>query len=129
MGELFGPNPFVKLGEFSGSMRLEFDRPRVAECASAQLRNAQDLSEDGRCTVNCLPNSIAYTVDKRKAQEAVGAGKYKLDVLTVATEIPGIPVASLPAHQACELGHSRGAAGHVSLTYPSGGTLLVSGGH
>lgn len=36
-----GPNPFIKIGEFGGFMRLEFDRARVAECQSAQLRNAQ----------------------------------------------------------------------------------------
>jgi len=88
-----------------------------------------DLSDDGCCTVNCLPSSIAYTVDKRIAEAAKNAGRYKLSVLTVATEIPDIAVASLPAYQACELGGKRGAAGHVCLTYPSGGTLLVSAGH
>lgn len=127
--EQLGPNPFVKIGEFSGSMRLEFDRARVAECPSAQLRNAQELSEHGCCTVKCLPCSIAYTVDKQVVEAAVSRGCYKLDVLTVATEIPGIAISSLPSWQACELEGKRGAAGHVCLRYPSGGTLLVSAGH
>merc|ERR1712232_803905 len=121
-----GPNPFVKIGEFGGHMRLEFDRTRVAECPSAQLRNAQELSSDGSCLVKCLSSTIAYTVDKRVISSQT---PYKLDVLTVATEVPGIAIANLPAEQVCEFGNKRGAAGHVCLTYPSGGSLLASAGH
>jgi len=124
-----GPNPFVKLGEFVGSMHIDFDRARVAECSSAQLRNAQDLSEEGHCSVKALPNTLVYTVDKRVAERAKVAGTYALEVLTVATMIPGHDFSTLPAHLACELGHKRGAAGHVSVRYPSGGILLVSAGH
>lgn len=122
----FGPNPFVKIGEFGGSMRLDFDSARVAECPSAQLQRAGDLSESGRAFVKTLASTIAFTVESGVPQVT---SAYQLEVLTVATEMPGIRLESLPEERMCEIGGRRGAAGHVLLRYPSGGLLLASAGH
>merc|ERR1712079_128231 len=85
-----------------------------------------DLCGDGRATIKALPGTIAYTVD-------VGVPRvtdaYRLEVLTVATEMAGINLSGLPHERTCEAGERRGAAGHVLLRYPSGGLLLVSAGH
>merc|ERR1739845_111941 len=44
------------------------------------------------------------------------------------TEINGQPCRPTPG-EGCEVGAHRGWAGHVLLTYPSGGQLLASAGH
>merc|ERR1711862_171400 len=41
----------------------------------------------------------------------------------------GIDVDRLPPHLRCEVAGHSGGAGHVLLTYPSGGMLLASAGH
>merc|ERR1712060_1039891 len=53
---------------------------------------------------------------------------YSLEVLTVATRITGQAL-RLPADMVCEIGGERGTAGHVLLTFKSGGMLLTSAGH
>lgn len=125
----FGPNPFVMIGEFGGSMQLKFDAARIAECPSAQLQRAGELCEHGCATVKALGSTIAYTIDKRAAREAASTQRYHLEVLTIATEMPGIDLAHLPQERTCDAGGQKGAAGHVMLRYPSGGILLVSAGH
>lgn len=122
----FGPNPFVKIGEFGGTMRLDFDAARVAECPSAQLQRAGCLCEGGSATVKALGGTIAYTVD---AGVSKSTNAYRLEVLTVATEMPGVSTASLAQERTCQAGDREGAAGHVLLKYPSGGLLLVSASH
>jgi hypothetical protein len=122
----FGPNPFVKIGEFGGTMRLDFDAARVSECPSAQLQRAGDLCESGSATVKALSGTIAYTVD---AGVPASTNAYRLEVLTVATEMPGVSTGNLPRERICWAGDRQGAAGHVLLKYPSGGILLVSAGH
>lgn len=120
-----GPNPFVKIGEFGGSMRLRFDPSRLAECPSAQLQKAGEMSDDGSAEVRALGGTIAYTVDGRKAD----TNAYTLEVLTVASEMVGVDLEQLPPHLTCKAGDHQGSAGHVLLRYPSGGILLVSSGH
>jgi len=122
----FGPNPFVKIGEFNGTMRLDFDSSRLAECPSAQLQRAGDLCGNGFATIKAMSGTIAYTVDSG-VQRVTDA--YRLEVLTVATEMAGVNLSGLPLERTCEAGGRRGAAGHVLLRYTSGGLLLVSAGH
>jgi len=121
-----GPNPFVKVGEFGGTINLKFDSARIAECPSQQLQQAGQLSESGTATIHAMPSTIMYTVDKN-----VDVGDwYNLEVLSVAT------CASrweLPQNQICTIGDSKGTAGHVLLSYrshgDSPGLLLTSAGH
>merc|ERR1719272_614883 len=76
-----GPNPFVKVGEFGGTINLKFDSALVAECPSQQLQKAGQLSESGTATIHAMPSTIMYTVDRN-----VGMGdRYDLEVLSVAT--------------------------------------------
>jgi len=121
-----GPNPFVKLGEFGGGMHLHFDAAKVAECPSAQLQRAGDLCENGHAEVHAMTNTIAYTVDHGVPGLT---DAYTLEVLTVASGLPGVDLAHLPAERTCQVAGQRGAAGHVLLRYPSGGMLLTSAGH
>lgn len=48
---------------------------------------------------------------------------YDLKVLTVVSSL------KVDEKYACEIGNKKGAAGHVLLSYKSGGNLLVSMGH
>ena len=48
---------------------------------------------------------------------------YDLKVLTIASSIKA------DEKSTCKIGDKKGAAGHVLLTYKSGGNLLVSMGH
>jgi len=120
-----GPNPFVKLAEFGGSMQLNFDSASLADCPSAQLQQAGDLSESGKATVAALPGTIVYTVDQRVSPQ----NAYILQVLTVATDMTGVNLDALPPFQTCVVRDQKGTAGHVLLRYPSGGCLLTSAGH
>merc|ERR1712048_1160906 len=114
-----------KIGEFGGSMQLNFDPNDLAGCPSAQLQKAGEMSSDGSATLHAMPGTIAYTVDTRKADTSA----YTLQVLTVASGMDGVDAEGLPQHLRCEAAGHRGAAGHVILRYPSGGLLLVSAGH
>lgn len=121
-----GPNPFVKVGEFGGTMNLKFDSARVAECPSQQLQKAGQLSESGTATIHAMPNTIVYTVDKNVCM----GDQYDLEVLSVATCSSRW---ELPQNQICTIGDRKGTTGHVLLSYPSGGEspglLLTSAGH
>jgi len=121
-----GPCPFVRLNDFGGSFVIHFDHERLASCPSAQLQRAADLCERGQVKVNALSSTIAYTVDQRVA---ASTGDYTLEVLTVATNMSGVELSNLTPECTCTAGNMRGAAGHVLLTYPSGGMLLTSAGH
>eukprot|EP00656_Telonema_subtile_P043938 TRINITY_DN5023_c0_g2_i9.p2 TRINITY_DN5023_c0_g2~~TRINITY_DN5023_c0_g2_i9.p2 ORF type:complete len:139 (+),score=35.55 TRINITY_DN5023_c0_g2_i9:253-669(+) len=72
-----------------------------------------------------MGGTIAYTVDSKKSQ---ATSAYELQVLTVATGLRGVNT-DLEAHQLCKVGEHSGAAGHVMLTFPTGGQLLTSCGH
>lgn len=119
-----GPNPFVKIGEFSGQFFLHFDARELQACSSAQLAKVGELSEDGRVQVHAMGGTLAFTVDWRQARTDC----YNLDVLTVASGMQCVSL-DLPEHRLCTAGGRTGAAGHVLLKYPSGGSLLASSGH
>eukprot|EP00657_Telonema_sp_P-1_P010659 TRINITY_DN518_c0_g2_i3.p1 TRINITY_DN518_c0_g2~~TRINITY_DN518_c0_g2_i3.p1 ORF type:complete len:140 (-),score=28.97 TRINITY_DN518_c0_g2_i3:351-770(-) len=73
-----------------------------------------------------MSNTIAYTVDQSKS---AGTSAYKLEVLTVTTGMDTVDLNQLDDNTRCKVGEQTGAAGHVVLTYPTGGQLLTSSGH
>lgn len=81
---------------------------------------------DGKAVVGALSDTILYTVNPLRQP----TDTYDLKVLTVVTECHGTPV---PEAMQCEVQEGqlrkRGAAGHVCLTYKSGGQLITSMGH
>jgi len=123
-----GPNPFVKCGTFSESFKLHFEAETLAACPSSQLQKVGELcAEKGHAVVSAMSDTIAYTVDPAKAD---GHDRYKVKVLTIVTEMSGVNLdKAVPSGMRCEIGAKYGSAGHVALTYPSGGTLLTSAGH
>ena len=64
--------------------------------------------------------TIVYSVDKKKINHNI----YKTQILTV---VPTIKPKSKDL--TCKIGEYEGNAGHVLLTYPSGGMILTSMGH
>ena len=83
------------------------------------------MSAKGTAHVHAMSSTITYTVNKK----AAAASGYVMDVLTVMTAMDGRS-ARVPRHQLTrDSKGNAGAAGHVSLTYPSGGVLLASAGH
>eukprot|EP00128_Syssomonas_multiformis_P015201 Colp12_sorted_trinity150504_noHs@12780 len=122
--EVLGPNPFIKANEFTGSFTIEFDPNHLAGCPSAQLQKVGELCANGVATLHALGGTICYTVDRKKTDH----NKYKLDVLTVATKQGELTFKEWE-HPLCKIKEHEGAAGHVALTYPSGGILLTSSGH
>lgn len=79
----------------------------------------EELVETGSLQVNVLGGTIVYSVDSNVKTDA-----YKLNVLTIASNFKSEkPNLMLP------LDRYQGTAGHILLTYPSGGHLLTSMGH
>jgi hypothetical protein len=78
------------------------------------------LAERGYCNVKTLSGTIIYSVDKNKIDKS----KYKLEVLTIATS--NVPKDS---NYILKIDRDQGSAGHVLLTYPTGGKILTSMGH
>lgn len=122
--DLLGPNPFVKVTEFGGKFKLRFDPAALKSCPSAQLQKLGELAGDGKAELHAMMNTIAFSVQRQKADRSF----YNCEVLTVMTELDDQP-ACPPQGLACKLGSHQGLAGHVLLTYPSGGRLLASAGH
>lgn len=77
------------------------------------------MAFEGHCNVNAMGGTIVYGVDPKRADTDM----YKLEVLTVATTF------KKSENYLCEINGNKGLAGHVLLTYKSGGHLLVSMGH
>jgi len=128
--DLFGPNPFVKLGVFDRSFKLSFDPSTLANSTSNQLQKVGELCHKGEAVVEANADTIAYTVDMKKTQH----NAYEVQVLTVCTELAHATFdleTVLPpgCDMRLEAGGRTGCAGHVELKYPSGGRLLASAGH
>ena len=84
-------------------------------------------TKDGKAVVSALSDTILYTLNPRRPPTDL----YQLKVLTVVTEWTGTAMAEA---MKCEIQQGpgavkRGAAGHVALSYPSGGQLITSMGH
>merc|ERR1711879_918885 len=95
-----------------------------ASCPSAQLQKLGELAKDGEATLGAMGGTIAYSVQWSKAD----CSAYNCQVLTVMTEFDG-KAALPPSGAVCQVGAHAGLAGHVLLSYPSGGQLLASASH
>eukprot|EP00931_Biecheleriopsis_adriatica_P013698 TRINITY_DN11516_c0_g2_i1.p1 TRINITY_DN11516_c0_g2~~TRINITY_DN11516_c0_g2_i1.p1 ORF type:complete len:427 (-),score=76.77 TRINITY_DN11516_c0_g2_i1:116-1396(-) len=129
--EHLGPNPFVKMeDECDQQFQLDFLPEELQnEEVPQQLQVVGELcSEQGKAIVSALGGTIVYTVNPRRARTDL----YELKVLTVVSSWAG-GRGSFPEAMKCSIGagdaEKRGAAGHVTLTYASGGQLLTSMGH
>lgn len=116
--EFLGSNPFVKTSEYSGEFKLQFEVEHLKNCPSAQLQIIGQMASVGHCNVHAMGGTIVYGVDMQQADK----NAYKLQVLTVVTS------SSLEKYNV-EVNGKKGQAGHVLLTYKSGGHLLTSMGH
>lgn len=122
-GEL-GPCPFVKTDEFGGEARLRFESEKLVACErSAQLQKVGELCDKGEVQVCCMGGTIGFGVDPKADTPA-----YKLEVLTVIDPANGNAPAC-PEELRCSTGGVTGPAGHVMLTYSTGGIILASAGH
>lgn len=122
--DLLGPNPFKQVTTFSSNFKLGFDPAVLAECPSAQLQKLGELASDGKASLHAMGGTIVFSVCWQKAD----CQQYQCKVLTVMTEFDGRKAEPVPG-EGCESGGHRGLAGHVLLTYPSGGRLIASAGH
>jgi hypothetical protein len=92
----------------------------LKESPSAQLQILGSLSEGDQVNVHAMGGTIVYSVNQKNLRHDA----YKLDVLTVVeTLTPN------DDHLVSKVGRYEGAAGHVLLTYSSGGMILTSMGH
>lgn len=117
--KLLGPAPFAQIGGFSGEAHLHFDPVSFINSPSAQLQSIGDLSEKGQCSVHCPGGTTVYTVNLKKAKNS----SYELQMLSVVSNT------LTPANQILKMKFGSGSAGHVLLTYPTGGRLLASMTH
>lgn len=99
---------------------LHFIPRHLKECPSAQLQILGDLVDSGEITIGALGGTIIYHVDRTKLNH----NRYKLEDLTVVPQFR-----SGQKEWVSSVGESEGAAGHVLLSYPSGGMILTSMGH
>lgn len=116
---LLGPNPFKKIGETSSEFELCFKSEDLRDCPSAQLQIVGEMADKGKCHVEAMGGTILYSVDSHVKHEG-----YDLKVLTVASNVK-----VKEEHMKCKVGEHVGAAGHVLLSFKSGGHLLTSMGH
>lgn len=126
----FGRCPLVKIGEFGARFELRFDPKALQSCGSAQLERVGDLCENGEASVAAMGGTIAYTLDA----DVLRGAPYRAELLTVVTSFEGTPAlekfsGELRGARVCVIGSHRGAAGHVRLRFPNGGSMLLSCGH
>merc|ERR1711879_682535 len=125
-----GPNPFKQVGQCNHQFKLEFIPSDLqGEDVPQQLQVVGELcTERGEAVVSALSNTIVYTVKPDRQATDV----YDLKVLTIVSDFASTS-APIPDHMKCSVGNGsnqkRGAAGHVVLTYKSGGQLVTSMGH
>ena len=77
------------------------------------------MADQGKCHVAAMGGTILYSVDKHVKSEL-----YDLKVLTIASNVQ-----VTEENFKCRIGEKVGSAGHVLLSYKSGGHLLTSMGH
>jgi len=151
--ETLGANPFRRLGVCTGAANVRFDPRLFAISPCSRLRAVGEVcSREGRAQQVAAPSGevAAYTLAFRShypTDQAIAPGEldeeaiivpYELDVLSIATKLPGIELDHIPEELLCQAvnchgvaGHVNclGAAGHVLLRYPAtGGALMASPG-
>jgi hypothetical protein len=120
--ELLGPLPIEALGSCSEKFTLRFDPKTLTECTSTQLNTVGELCTDGSAVVRAMVGTVVYTVVD------TSSAPYSTQVLTIQTD-HSKEFRGVPAGKECVIGASKGSAGHVLITYPSGGQMLFSSGH
>eukprot|EP01060_Flectonema_neradi_P026368 TRINITY_DN352_c3_g1_i1.p1 TRINITY_DN352_c3_g1~~TRINITY_DN352_c3_g1_i1.p1 ORF type:complete len:384 (+),score=76.32 TRINITY_DN352_c3_g1_i1:75-1226(+) len=123
--EVMGPCPVAKVGEFSSSCTLRFNCQELKDGPSAQLATVADLCVNGEANVKAMGGTILFNV----LSPLPKTDEYEVSVLTVMTAADGSRPASSPAATYISRDDYTGVAGHVALTYKSGGVLLLSAGH
>jgi hypothetical protein len=126
---LLGPCPLHHIGKCEEHIKLSFDCDKLKQCASEQLRNLGALSEGhGKATIKCMGNNIIYTL--RDAYEYQDA-QFSIEVLSIATDFGKFWTLDPRQHKLRKLylNNEVGYAGHVMITYHSGGKILASAGH
>lgn len=128
--EQLGPNPFLKLQQdCSHQFQLDFLPEELQhEEVPQQLQVVGELcAQQGKAVVGALGGTIVYTVNPTRAPTQL----YDLKILTVVSSWSG--ATGMPEAMKCSVGvgehEKRGAAGHVTLTYASGGQIVTSMGH
>lgn len=136
--EQLGPNPFIKLSqECDERFQLDFVPSDLRnDEVPQQLQVVGELcAAEGKATIGALGGTIMYTVNPTRTPTDL----YVLRVLTVvgnaALHNAGATneCVDIPEAIKCRVGpdaaEKTGAAGHVTLTYASGGQLVTSMGH
>lgn len=125
-----GPNPFVKVGQCNSQFQLEFAPQDLEhEDVPQQLQVVGELcKEQGKAVVSAMGGTILYTVNPKRPR----TGSYDLKILTIVTDASD-GLQQVQEQMKCSIGEGesmkKGVAGHVTLTYPSGGQLVTSMGH
>jgi hypothetical protein len=118
------------VGTCNSQFQLEFVPDELQhEDVPQQLQVVGELCrEQGKALVSALGGTILYTVDPKRPR----TGRYDLKILTVVTDVSE-GLQSVGEDKKCSVGEGEnikiGVAGHVALTYPSGGQLVTSMGH
>merc|ERR1712139_236122 len=94
-----------------------------------QLQVVGELcKEQGKAMVSAMGATILYTVNPKRPR----TGSYDLKILTVVTDASD-GLQAVQEGMKCSIGEresmKKGVAGHVTMTYPSGGQLVTSMGH
>jgi len=130
-------------GEAEKAKEAENDQPgprdglfAAAQAAHPMPKNCFDCisqtnhifcKDSGKAVVSAMGNTIVYTVNPDRCRTEL----YDLKVLTVVTD--SSTHSEVPEDMLCSIGEGtslrKGTAGHVTLTYPSGGQLITSTGH
>ena len=91
----------------------------MKESPSTQLQVVGNLADNNHVNVHTLGGTIVYGVDSQREE----TDNYTLQVLTISA------ASRADERYRTRIGDYEGTAGHVLLTYPSGGLILTSMGH
>ena len=81
--DLFGKNPFIKIGEMSKKFILNFEPETLINCQSPQIQLVGKLCENGSCEIHLMSGTIVFGVDKEKIDNSA----YDLEILTLVTNV------------------------------------------
>eukprot|EP00933_Yihiella_yeosuensis_P022495 TRINITY_DN1771_c0_g1_i1.p1 TRINITY_DN1771_c0_g1~~TRINITY_DN1771_c0_g1_i1.p1 ORF type:complete len:440 (-),score=66.46 TRINITY_DN1771_c0_g1_i1:346-1665(-) len=153
-----GPNPFVKMGRCNSQFQLDFIPSELQnEEVPQQLQVVGELcAEQGNALVSAMGDTIVYTVNPRRKETELYTLKVLTVVSEIdgrslshaqssnnsqsdeeralqQQQMPADPRQNPPEAMLFTIGEGdnekRGMAGHVTLTYASGGQLVASMGH
>ena len=121
--ELLGPNPFSIVGSVSGNFEIKFEPNQLKDCPSAQLQKLGELCDEGKANLHAMGGTVQFNANPSIANDTA---RYRFSLLTLCTAANGVPITN---YKDLTIGDDIGIVGHASLSYPSGGILLLSAGH